>query len=86
VLYLSEHAEYGRIEAARAATRFPRFLEFLASGALTLTAVTLIAPHLTEENHPAVLESARHKTAAFAIAGVEGSPHPRGRPTRRVAP
>jgi 5-methylcytosine-specific restriction endonuclease McrA len=36
-------------------------LDDLASGAVTLTAVTLLAPHLTEDNHRDVLESARHK-------------------------
>jgi hypothetical protein len=62
VLHLSEHAAYGRIEAARAARRFPTILELLAGGALTLTAVGLLAPHLTPENHREVLESARSKS------------------------
>ena len=60
VLHLSEHAAYGRIEAARAARRFPILLEGLADGSLTLTAVTLLAPHLTDANHRAVLAEARH--------------------------
>jgi 5-methylcytosine-specific restriction endonuclease McrA len=59
-LRLSEHAAYHRIEAARAARRFPAILEFLEQGALTLTAVCLLRPHLTEENHREVLEAARH--------------------------
>jgi 5-methylcytosine-specific restriction endonuclease McrA len=63
VLHLSEHAAYGRIEAARAARRFPVVLELLADGALTLTSVGLLARLLTPENHLAVLEAARHKTA-----------------------
>ncbi len=62
VLHLSEHAAYGRIEAARAARRFPVVLDLLSEGSLTLTAVTLLAPHLTEANHADVLESARHKS------------------------
>jgi 5-methylcytosine-specific restriction endonuclease McrA len=62
VLHLSEHAAYGRIEAARAARRFPVLLDLLAEGALTLTTVCLLAPHLTEANHAEVLASARHKT------------------------
>jgi hypothetical protein len=62
VLHLSEHAAYGRIEAARASRRFPRILELLADGALTLTAVGLLAPHLTADNHLEVLTAARHKT------------------------
>ena len=44
VLHLSEHAAYGRIEAARAARRFPVILELLTDGVVTLTAVTLLAP------------------------------------------
>lgn len=34
VLHLSEHAAYGRIEAARAARRFPLILELLADGSI----------------------------------------------------
>jgi hypothetical protein len=62
VLHLSEHAAYGRIEAARAARRFPLILELLLTGALTLTAVGLLARHLTLENHVSVLQEARHKS------------------------
>jgi 5-methylcytosine-specific restriction endonuclease McrA len=62
VLHLSEHAAYGRIEAARAARRLPMILEMLVSGDLTLTAVGLLAQHLTAENHTVVLREARHKS------------------------
>jgi hypothetical protein len=62
VLRLSEHAAYGRIEAARAARKFPIVLELLAEGSVTLTAVTLLAPHLTPVNHLAVLNEARYKS------------------------
>jgi hypothetical protein len=62
VLHLSEHAAYGRIEAARAARRFPIILDLLVDGELTLTAVGLLAPHLSAENHGDVLASARHKS------------------------
>ena len=61
-LRLSEHAAYGRIEAARAARRFGLILELLAEGAVTLTTICLLAPLLTKENHIEVLESARHKS------------------------
>ena len=43
VLHLSEHAAYLRIEAARAARRWPGILELLADGALHLTAIGLLA-------------------------------------------
>jgi hypothetical protein len=62
VLHLSEHAAYGRIEAARAARRFPTILALLEEGAVTLTTITLVAPHLTAENHTRVLESTRNKS------------------------
>jgi hypothetical protein len=61
-LHLSEPAAYMRITAARAAARWPAILTRLAAGDLTLTAVTLLAAHLTEENHEALLDAARHKT------------------------
>lgn len=60
VLHLSEHAAYGRIEAARAARRFSLILEWLTDGSITLTTVTLLAPVLTPANHRDVLNEARH--------------------------
>lgn len=62
VLHLSEHAAYSRIEAARSVRRFPRILELLIAGDVTLTSVTLLAPHLTDDNCAAALEAARHKS------------------------
>jgi hypothetical protein len=38
-LRLSEHAAYGRIEAARATRRYPLILDWLTDGSLTLTSV-----------------------------------------------
>ena len=61
VLHLAEGAAYNRIEAARAARRFPAIVTALEEGTVTLTAVRLLAPHLTEDNHRDVLASARHK-------------------------
>ena len=62
ILHLSEHAAYERIAAARAARRFPSILARLVEGSVNLTAVTLLAPHLTMENHDQVLEAACHKS------------------------
>ena len=62
VLHLSQHAAYGRIEAARAARRFPVILALLARGDITLTAVGLLAPHLTSHNHAALLREEHHKS------------------------
>jgi hypothetical protein len=61
-LRLSEDAACNRIEAARACRRFPAVLEFLASGALSLTTLRLIGRHLTAENHEKVLARAANKT------------------------
>ena len=59
---MSEHAAYNRIAAARAARRFPVILDLLADGSVHLTTVTILAPHLTAENHRAVLEEATHRS------------------------
>jgi hypothetical protein len=68
VLGLSEGGAYNRIEAARAARRYPVVLELLRTGALHLTAVRVLAPHLTEDNHRSVLASARGKTREEVLA------------------
>jgi len=57
-LGLSEDAACNRIGAARACRRFPVILDALASGALSLTSVRMLNPHLTPENHQAVLARA----------------------------
>jgi hypothetical protein len=59
---MSEGEAYNRIEVARAARRFPVVIEMLADGRVHLTAVRLLAPHLTPDNHHEVLGSARGKT------------------------
>ena len=77
VLRLSEHAAYGRIEAARAARRLPVILDLLQEGSITLTTVTLLAPHLTAENHRDVLGSATHKSkrdVELIVAGLRPQP------------
>jgi hypothetical protein len=59
-LQLSEPAAYARITAARAARRFPIVLTLLEEGAISLTTVGLLAPHLDEDNTSG--SSARHAT------------------------
>ncbi len=59
VLHLAEHAAYNRIEAARAARRFPIILDLLGEGRIHLSAVRLLAPHLTESNHRDVHASSK---------------------------
>jgi 5-methylcytosine-specific restriction endonuclease McrA len=58
VLHLSEHAAYGRIEAARVVRKYPVLLERLEAGDLTLTTIGLLAPHLTSENYQHLIETA----------------------------
>jgi hypothetical protein len=58
VLRLSEDAACNRIDVARACRRFPMILDRLASGAVSLATVRLLRPHLTPENHEAVLAEA----------------------------
>jgi hypothetical protein len=62
VLRLSEDATCNRIQAARACRDFPVILEALASGAMSLTSVRILRPHLTPENHEAVLARARGRS------------------------
>ena len=62
VLRLSEQEAYNRIQAARAARRFPIIFELLGEAALNLTTVRLLAPHLTSDNHQELLQSARGRS------------------------
>jgi hypothetical protein len=76
-LRLSEDAACNRIAAARASRRFPAIIELLASGSLTLTSVRMLARHLTEENHQAVLAKAGNRTHREIEALVAGlAPRP----------
>jgi hypothetical protein len=68
VLHLSEHAALGRIEVARAARRVPAILDRLLEGSVTVTNARMLAPHLTDANHVALLDAARHKSKRPVIA------------------
>lgn len=77
ILRLSEHAAYGRIAAARVSRRFPLALELFAAGELTLTAITLLSPYLTPENHRALLREACGKSkrdVAMIVARLNPQP------------
>lgn len=87
VLALSEAEAYGRIEVARTARRFPVVLEMLERGSVNVTTVRLLAPHLTADNHRAVLESARGKRRAIVEEIVARlAPHPDVPPSIRRLP
>jgi hypothetical protein len=62
VLGLSEAETYNRIEATRAARRFPLILDRLAEGSLTITTVRLLASYLTAANHQELLAAASAKS------------------------
>jgi hypothetical protein len=76
VLHLSEWEAWNRIEAARVARRFPVLFDMLEEGSIHLTGIKLLAPHLTEENHRKVLESARWKSK-LGIGELVARLHPR---------
>ena len=61
-LRLSEDAACNRIAVARTCRRFPTILDLLASGAMTLSSVRMLAPHLTPENQELILDRARGGT------------------------
>jgi cell division inhibitor SulA len=60
VLHFAEGVAYKRIQAARAARRYPQILEALRAGDLHLTAISLLAPRLTESNCAELVRAARH--------------------------
>jgi len=60
-LSLSDDAAATRIHAARAARRFPVLFTALAQGSLHLTAVRMLAPHLTEDNATELIAMATHQ-------------------------
>jgi hypothetical protein len=62
VLHLSEYAAYSRIEAAKAARKYPIILDLLGDGSVNLTTVGLLVPELTPENHVDLLQAARSKS------------------------
>jgi len=63
-LKLSEEAAFKRIHAARAARRFPAIFSAVADGRLHLSAVVMLAPHLTPENRAELLTAATHRSKA----------------------
>src|SRR5262245_57545969 len=62
VLHLSEAEAYLRITVARAAREHPVLLDMLRDGRLHLSGIAKLVPHLTLENHEAVLARAAHRS------------------------
>jgi len=63
-LHMSEETAFRRIRVARTARQFPAILAMLADGRLHMTAVLLLAPHLTVAAADELLAAATHKTKA----------------------
>src|SRR5512135_572879 len=61
-LGFAEDEAFKRVRVARLASRFPRVLDELRTGAIHLTGLFLLSPYLTDENHAALLDEARGKT------------------------
>jgi len=61
-LHLSEPATYLRIGAARTSCDFPIVSKLLVDGAVNLTTLSLLARHLTDANHEALLAEASYKS------------------------
>jgi len=64
VLGMSEDEAFKRIRAARALRKFPVVAEAVANGRLHLTAVVLLAPHLTDDCAENVVGEASGKSKA----------------------
>jgi hypothetical protein len=60
-LHMSESEAYLRIHAARLGRQYPLVVQLLAQGAVHLTAIKLLAPQLTADNHVQLLERAKGK-------------------------
>jgi hypothetical protein len=61
-LNFSEGAAENRIAVARASQRFPRVLEMLRSGAIHLSGLRVLVPHLNDESADCLLDEARGKS------------------------
>lgn len=82
-LAYSEGEAYRRIHAARTAREFPLIYAMLKSSSISLTTVSLLAPHLCRENHRQLLESAAGKSR-MEVENLVASFAPRLEPVDRI--
>lgn len=59
---MTEDVAYKRIQAARAAQKYPQILDGIADGRLNLTAIVLLRKHLTRTNADRLLTAAEYAT------------------------
>ena len=96
-LHMSPAEAYVRLRAAKVARDFPPVLQMLEKNELHLTAIKLLAPHLTQANHADVLSRARAKSkreVELLVAELAPKPDvpsvvrklPGARPSARVVP
>lgn len=89
-LRYSEAAAFLRIRAARAAAEFPRILDDLRSGAITLDSVMRLSPHLSGSNSDRLLDQASGATKKEVMALVASldatAPAPERDIIRRLPP
>jgi 5-methylcytosine-specific restriction endonuclease McrA len=83
--HLSESDAYHRIQAAKAAVKWPQVLTALLSGDLTLSSLLILKPHLTDENCDALLAEARHQPKR-AVERIVARLAPRPDPPTRIKP
>jgi hypothetical protein len=65
-LGFSEDEACRRIDAARLSRRFPKILDLLATGELTLTVLGLVKPHIEDENEAVLLDGVRGMSSRAA--------------------
>ncbi len=82
-LRYSEGEAYRRIHAARAAVKFPVLYRALGRGILSLTSVSMLAPHLTRENYRRLLRGAANRSTRD-VEVLTASLSPRRQPPDRV--
>ncbi|TBR24072.1 hypothetical protein EPO15_04745 [bacterium] len=85
VLGYSEGAAYRRIHAARCAREFPRVYVLLRRGRISLTTVSLLAPHICRENYRSLLERACGMTR-YEVERLVAELAPRREPRETIRP
>ena len=85
VLGYSEDAAWRRVKAAELSGRFPTMLPMLAGGRLHLTAITMLANHLTSKNADELFALASHKSKK-AIESLLAERFPRSDLPTRLEP
>lgn len=84
MLHFSEPEAARRIQAARVARKFPALWPAISSGRLHLTAISLLAPHLSHENANELIDAATHRSR-YAIETLLARRFPESLPKVGVA-